>query len=573
MNHIYLAIFLVSCSALAFQVSLVRLFSIYLWYHFAFMVISIAMLGIGSGGTLLSVFPKLKRASNMAAYAMLLGIAIIAGYIFSNYIPFDPVKLSWDRVQLVYIALYYVALAAPFFFSGLIIATALSNISEKSGLLYGSDLLGAGFGSLMVLGLLNIAGPEYAILIASTLAFISAFVIGEKKVKVFSIVLITINLCIILIHPDFINVRISPYKSLSLSLKYPGAEHLKTYHSPFSRIDTLKSPAVRFAPGLSLRYLEPLPEQIGFSIDGGEMNAITRAKDKESLRFLEFLPSALCYEIGKRDDVLIIEPKGGLQALMAEYYGSKEIHKVENNPVVIKIIQNEFSKFSGKIFEKDTWTGLGRSYLINKNVKYDIIDLPMTGTSTAASFGISEDYRFTVEAFQEYLNHLKEDGLMSISLYLIPPPRIELRLLTTIATALEERGVKDVSSHIAAIRSWGSIIILVKNSPITLKEINGIKDFSKDRRFDLIHYPEIKDEETNIYVKMPSNEYFTAFKNILNPETRRLFIKDYLFDITPVHDENPFFHYYLRLKNIKAIYEVMGGKWQYFIEEGYLLPL
>ena len=63
----------------------------------------------------------------------------------------------------------------------------------------------------------------------------------------------------------------SPYKGLRIALRYPGAEHLKTYFSPYSRIDTFKSPAVRFAPGLSLRYLDTLPEQIGFSVDGGEI--------------------------------------------------------------------------------------------------------------------------------------------------------------------------------------------------------------------------------------------------------------------------------------------------------------
>ena len=85
----------------------------------------------------------------------------------------------------------------------------------------------------------------------------------------------------------------SQYKGLEMALKFPGAEHLKRYSSPFSRIDTFKSPAVRFAPGLSLRYLEPLPEQTGIAIDGGEINAITAAGDDKSLSFLGYLPSAL----------------------------------------------------------------------------------------------------------------------------------------------------------------------------------------------------------------------------------------------------------------------------------------
>ncbi len=607
MKRIYFIISLVSCSVLILEISLTRLFSIYLSYHFAFMVISIAMLGLGSAGTVLSIYPKLKNISNITVYALLAGISIILGYVVSNHIPFDPVKFSWDRMQIFYLALYCLVLSIPFFFSGLLIATAFSVRSEKSELIYGSDLIGAGTGAMAVLGLLNIGGPEYAVLTASTLCFIASFTAGRNhpeksriKPRLFSVMLIAVNLLIFVIHPDFINVRLSPYRPFSLSLKYPGAEHLKTYYNSFSRIDTLKSPAVRFAPGLSLRYLEPLPEQIGLSTDGGGMNAVTMADNRVALAFLEFLPSSLAYEIKDKVNVLILEPKAGLQALTAEYYAFKAIdpigkkaqfsngihpirkkarfelsngvHKIESNPLMVKIIRDDFGEFSGNIFKRNTWTGLGRS-LLNSSQLYDIIDLPMTGTSVTGTFGIAEDYRFTVEAFKQYLRALKKDGFMSISLYLVPPPRTELRILGTVIDALEQDGAGEVSRNIAAIRSWDSITMLVKRTPFNEGEIKLIKDFAGDRRFDLVHYPGIKEHESNLYVKMPSNEYFKYFKSILDPETRALFINNYLFDVKPVHDENPFFHYYLKLKNIKVIYKVMGAKWQYFMEEGYLMPV
>ncbi len=578
MKRVYLTIFLVSCSVLMFEVSLMRLFSIYLWYHFAFMVISIAMLGIGSAGTLLAIrsrglfLNKENLKLNIANYAVLAGISIIFSYVVSNYIPFDPVKLSWDKAQIFYVALYCFVLSIPFFFSGILIATAFSLFSRKSELIYSSDLLGAGLGSLTVLILLNVAGPEYAVLSASTLCFIGALLAGKRKIKFLSLIFIVINLLVFFIHPDFINVRLSPYKQLSISLKYPGAEHLKTYHSSYSRIDTLKSPAVRFAPGLSLKYLEPLPEQIGLSVDGGRIDAVTAADDKTKLRFLEFLPSAVVYEIGKKNNVLLLEPKGGLHVLIAKQYGSQEIHKVESNPMLVKVIRDDFRKFSGGIFEHNTWVGFGRNWLHGSRF-YDIIDMPMTGTSVSGIFGISEDYRFTVEAFKEYLGALERDGILSVSLYLIPPPRTEFRILATIITVLEQMGVGNASGHLAAIRSWDSMTILVKNSSFTQQEIKKIKGFSNSRRFDLVYYPGIKEKETNIYIRMLSDEYFSGFKSLLNPETRSSFVSNYLFDIKPVYDENPFFHYYLKLGNFKAIYKTMGHKWLYFIEEGYLLPM
>jgi hypothetical protein len=139
-------------------------------------------------------------------------------------------------------------------------------------------------------------------------------------------------------------------------------------------------------------------------------------------------------------------------------------------------------------------------------------------------------------------------------------------------TALEETGVKEAGKQIAAIRSWGTICLLLKRSPFTPGEIEAIKRFATDRRFDLIYTPGIREAETNIYVRMAPNAYFDTFQKILNPETRQNFIRDYLFDIRPVCDDTPFFHYYLKLGKTQAIYNAMGGKWQFFIEEGYLLP-
>lgn len=586
MKRLYFSVFLVSCGTLIFEISLIRLFSISLSHHFAFMVISIAMLGIGSAGTMLSLSPALKPrkpdelTSKISIYAACAGTAIILSYAASNHLPFDPVKLSWDKRQLLYIAGYYLTLSVPFFFTGLLIATFFSTHSEKSGTIYSSDLLGAAAGSLTVLILLNITAPENSVLTASTLCLTASFIAGNRKIRIFLTALIAINLLLFILHPAFINIKISPYKPFSLFLKYPGSKHLETHYNSFSRIDTFKSPAARFAPGLSLTYYEPLPEQIGISIDGSEMNAITKTKDREALRFLGFLPAAVAYELKHTDTnihVLVADPKGGLQVLLAELYGAKNIHKIESNPLLTKIIRDDFREFSGGIFNSNTWTGFARSWLYRAQVtghrSYDIIDLSLMGTTVSGAFSIAEEYRFTVEAFNEYFNALKRDGIISISIYLIPPPRIELRILATVITSLNGSGITNVEDHIAAIRSWDSMTILVKKSPFNREDIELLKKFTERKRFDIVYYHGIKEQETNVYIKLESNEPFHAFNNLTNPEKGDLFIKNYLFDISPSYDNKPFFNYFLKVSNIKAIYQIMGQKWLYFIEEGYLMPV
>jgi hypothetical protein len=603
MKRVYVAIFLVSCAVLMLEISLTRLFSIYFSYHFAFMVISIAMLGTGSAGTVLSLLYRRNESASENSYsfgnihsrlsvlALLAGLSIVLGYVVSNHVPFDPIKISWDRMQIFYVMWYYLALSVPFFFAGMLIATAFTAFSDRSEIIYGSDLIGAGTGSLAALWILNNTGPEVAIMSASTLCFVASIATGGKTKKVYAVLLLAVVAVLLSVRPDFMQVRLSPYKGLSLSLKYPGSEHLKTYYNSFSRIDTLKSPALRFAPGLSLEYLKPLPVQTGMSVDGGELNAVTRADNKDELEFLEFLPSALPYKmisavVAKKTnagiDVLVLEPKGGLQALAAEtilHPASVRVHKIESNPLIISIIRQDLGEFSGDIFKDNTWSGLGRSLLHasrrthSVSRTYDVIDIPLTGVSLTGAFGISEEYRYTVEAFNEYIDALEPEGIMSISLYILPPPRVELRMLGTVIEALERRGIKDVSRHIAAIRSWDSIVILVKRSPLSSPEIKSIKEFSRDKRFDLLYYHGIQEDETNVFVRMPSSSYFRAFNSLIHKESRAMFRDHYLFDIDPVYDDNPFFHYYLKLDNIKVIYEVMGEKWQYFIEEGYLLPV
>ncbi len=565
-------VFFSSMAALAFEVLLTRIFSISLWYHFAFMIISIAMLGLAASGTMLSLFSRLQDPGKIGPYAFCLGIAIPVGYLLANLVPFDPVRLSWEKTEILHLGLYYLVLALPFFFTGLIIATALTARSDRSGLVYGADLVGAALGSLGTLFLMGMMAPERGVFVLSSVVLGASFLAGGKWLRATCPFLIAANLALLLLQPGFMHLRISPYKELPAALRYPRAEPLRTYFTPFARIDTFRSPAVRFAPGLSLAYLEPLPEQIGFAVDGGNVSAITGTADRSALKFLSWLPAALPYEIRPRNRVLVLDPGGGLQMLLARHYGAGEIMGIETNPWLTGIIRKDFGDFSGDIHGENTWSGLGRSWLAGRSETFDLIDISAGSAAPTGSFGIAEDYRFTVEAFREYLDHLTDDGVVCVNLFMIPPPRNELRILATITAAMESMGTQHPAGHIAAIRSWGSVSILAKKSPLTREETAAVRRFAGQRRFDTVHVPGIVPQETNRYIKMPSNEYFEAFAAILSPEKRRSFMEGYVFDVEPVRDDAPFFHYFLKIGKIREVYRVMGEKWQFFLEEGDIIP-
>jgi len=283
-----------------------------------------------------------------------------------------------------------------------------------------------------------------------------------------------------------------------------------------------------------------LPEQVGLAADGNAISVITDARDSASLSFLQSLPSSIVYETADVKDVLVIDPLGGMPVLMARHFGAETIHKVESNTFVINVVSDDYSDYSGRIFDNNTWTGLGRNFLdrLSKgrvtsasDHRYDLIDISLTGISVSGLFGIAEDYRYTVEAFRKYLSHLKEEGYLSVSLYLTPPPRSEFRMLSTLLAALEKMGIDDLSGKITAIRSWDSITIIIKNSPLTKDEIQLIRIFCQSNRFDTVYYPGIESPEANRYIRMSDNFLHESFVKILDPETRSSFISDYIFDI------------------------------------------
>jgi hypothetical protein len=369
------------------------------------------------------------------------------------------------------------------------------------------------------------------------------------------------------------DTRVSPYKDLPFALKYSGARLLDTRWNAFSRVDMIESPAVRFAPGLSLTYLESLPGQRGVTVDGDGLNAITRAAPIEALRFLDYLPTALPYKlIGEGSEVFLIDTSGGLPILEALYHKTPSIKGAETNPLVAELANGEYSGF---IYEKaDIRTGEGRAILKRSDAAYDLIHISVPSQTAALTgfLGLAEDYRFTVEAFIDYHARLKDGGFLSITRYLLPPARGELKLVSTILEALESLGIEDPASRLVVFRTLETFSIILKKGPFVDGEIKLVKDFLESRRFDLIHYPRMAPEEANLFNRFPEPVYYNLVSAMLDSGRRQMVFEGYLFDITPSSDERPFFHHFFKLGNLTEVVEGVGGKWQILLEGGYLLP-
>ncbi len=579
-------IFLISLATLSLEISLTRYFSVSQQYHFSFWVVSIAFLGYGASGSFLAMFRRIgsfDRDNVLSTSALLLSLSILSSFFLCNSIPFDFIKISWDKDQIFFVFLFYFLLCLPFFFSGLTISFAIASSATLVNKIYFSDLFGAGVGTLFAAIIFLPKGDKGVIVIISLLALLASYLFSLKRSFLFKSILILFigaEAILLIISPSWMSFRISPFKALPTALKYPKAKHLSTKWNSYSRIDVIDSPAARYAPGLSLLYEKTLPPQLGVSIDGEELTAITHyaGPHEPSPEFLSFLPSSLAYSFIRSPRTLIIEPRGGLDVLAAVFFKAPSIKVIENNPLITGLLTRDLASFSGNLYKRDDvqiTSASSRAALFAENGEYDLIVFSLTdvfGSSSSGLYGFGEHYLYTLDSFQQVLDLLSPQGMVSMSLYLLPPPRQEIRVLATWIEALE-RDEQDPMTQIVAIRSWGTISYFIKKSPFQSDQIETLKNFSEKCLFDLVYYPGIQKEEANNHNVFEKPVYFDLTQKLLDPRSRDELYDSYLFEIEPVSDDRPFFYNFLKLTKLNLTYKALGKKWLPLLQGEFLVPL
>ena len=382
MKPIYFGIFLISISSLLLQITLTRVFSISQYYHFAFMVVSIAFLGLGASGTFLAIKKSLleKNLSKLlTVVAFLYAVSIPVSFLITQRIPFDPYRVTWDTNQLLYIGLYYTLLSTPFFLSGLCIGLVMVKMVERVDRIYFFNLLGSGLGALLIVGLSLIYTGPAVIVSASLLGLLSSVSFSIGCSKRIPAVLILTTIVAVFSMPYVgggLDISISPYKALSRELNYPNATIIATEWNPTSRVDVISSKGIRYAPGLSTEYRGVLPSQLGVTIDGNSLNAITEFRGNlTEIRFIDYTPSSAPYKLKGKEKVLVINPRGGFDVLVAIYNNASAIDVAEVNPAFISLV-NKFRNFSGDIYNDDrvrVEIEEGRSFIRNSGDMYHLI--------------------------------------------------------------------------------------------------------------------------------------------------------------------------------------------------------
>ncbi|SEM66913.1 Spermine/spermidine synthase [Syntrophus gentianae] len=549
----FIAIGLLSACVLAYEVLLTRLFSIALWHHFAYMIISAAMLGYGASGTALTLLKDRITRHSGAVYvgaAAALAVLMPSAFLLAQQIPFNPLELLWDPTQPARLLAVYLLMMLPFFCGGLGIGLVFALCGAQASRIYAFDILGAGVGSLGVIGILFLVPPPRVLTSLAALAFLAAAIaVCELRLRQKWPAVLFLVLAVVAVAMPGIPVNRSPYKDLSQMLNIVGARVVEERSSPLGMVTVVENSWVplRYAPGMSLNATNEPPPQLGVFVDGNGPSALARFDGNLApLEYLDQLTSALPYAVLKQPRVLVLGAGAGSDVLQALFYGSTEIDAVELDGNVIDLVRRRFRDYAGNLYDRPgvtVYEAEARGFVSASRKHYDLIQVALLdsfGTASAGLYGLSESYLYTVEALQAYLNRLAPGGELAITRWLTLPPRDALKLFATAVSALEKNGVSDPARRLVMIRGWKTVTLLVKNGDFSAKEITAIKVFCRARSFDLAWCPGMRPEEANRYNQLAQPYFYEGAVALLGP-ARDAFIDSYKFYLEPATDDRPYF--------------------------------
>jgi len=587
--RVVLAIGFLSSATLMFETALTRFLAVAQFYHFAFLVISLALLGFGASGTLISVFPQIKEIpleKILSGAGIGIVISIWGAYLVVNWLPFDSYSIAWERRQLLFFILYYFSLSLPFLVSGLGLGISLAVIDEKHNLIYAANLIGSGLGVLLASAVMALSGILGVLLFCGILGVGCWFMMKNESGRtpihwffffVLQTLCLTLWMGISILNEQGrspLGITISPYKELSYARRFPGATDLFGKWNAAFRVDVMAEAGTRRFPGLSYMNTSELPPQYGLSIDGGALQPITLSKPTD-FSTAEWMPEYWAFSIKTYPDVLVLDPGAGLGILQSLAGGAKSVTTIIENQLLLEAGQKTVSEYY--IFDHNqvkVVVGNNRAYLQQSNNFFDIVLLPLTDAYqpvTNGVYSIAENYLLTKEGIHNAIGSLSSQGIFVSSRWLQNPPSEGLRLVSILLETLEKLGIQNPPDCFVIYRGMQTMTVLVKPNGWSISELDSLRSFLERCRFDLVWAPDIQMDEHNQWNRLPEPIYHQAIRNLFQSSNRMDFYSTYLYNITPPTDNHPFFFHFFTWHQVSQILNTLGKTWQPFGGSGFFL--
>ena len=560
-----------------------RLFSIIQWHHFAYMMISLALLGYGISGAFLTLLqrPLLQRfSSSYIINLALFGVTATGCFLLAQQLPFNAEELLWDTRQIVWLSCTYLLLTVPFFFAANAIGLALIYYRTRLSRIYAADLLGAGLGSIGILALLFAVLPLQALTLLGLLgigaALLAAWELQQRPAVVW---LLPLALGLLLLPDNWRTLEMSPYKGLEQTLLIRDSRIIAQHSSPLGLLSVVESPTIplRHAPGLSLNATTEPPAQLGVFTDGDGLSVISHFDgDSQTLAHLDQLTSALPYHLLPVKRALILGAGGGADVLQARYHDTAVIDAVELNPQFARLVSTDYADFAGHIYQAPGVTlhvAEARSFASSSPGDYDLIQVSLLDSFSASASGqyaLSENHLYTIEALAEFMQQLAHGGFLSITRWIKLPPRDTLKLFATAIAALRASGVTAPGQQLILIRGWQTSTLLIKNSRVSAEEIDQVRKFCAARSFDVAYYPGITRDASNRFNRLREAWFHDAAMALLGDDPEG-FLHDYKFNLNPASDEQPYFFHFFKWRTLPEILQLRTRGGAPLANTGYLV--
>jgi spermidine synthase len=536
---------LTSFAALLLELALTRLFSVVLFYHFAFLAISIALLGLGAGGVCAYLLRTSLAGTDTRTLAARLCITnSLVVLVMLEIVLHVPVALQVSWANFGRLTALYLAAAVPFGLTGLLLAIVFARETRQIPRLYGADLGGGALACLAIVPLLNWVGGPNVILVAAAAMAVAATIWAEARSLRRNAALLALAL-LALIGAN--------YSGRLIDVVYAKGMFRDPAQVEFARWNALSRVEVDRQNGAKVIVIDA-------DANTFIMNAeLSHWHDTEWERDLMSAPPALANVLRPQGEFAIIGPGGGVDVLRAVANGSPSVTGIEINPIIATTIMRErYADYSQHLYQRpDVHIQVtdGRSFLRSTPQQFDVVQMTLVDTwaSTAAgAFALSENNLYTVEAFGEYFNHLRPDGMVAITRWEFQHPREALRVVAVAMEALHRLGVANPARNFIVV-SQGSldedgipVVVLAKKTGFTPAELEAVTTHMND-------YPDLEP------LYLPSDPGQNPFSDLIASNDPYAFARGYAYNVSPVTDNAPFFFFTLKPGQVLGEKSLRGG--------------
>ncbi len=570
---------LVSLASLLLELALTRLFSVILFYHFAFLAISIALLGLGAGGVFAFVArDRLSRWTTRDLGCVLCTLNSVVIVVVLEIVLHVPVALDLTKSNFLRLTALYITAAVPFFLTGVLFSVAFARESALVTHLYGADLCGGAASCLLVVPLLNWIGGPNAILFSALAMAIAALVGSDSQglrrtataLTVILLLLIAVNYRGRLIDIVYAKGkrRDQPWMLWARWNAISRVEVDQVGQSKYIVIDADASTAIMNVD--PRRWAEAQAPAQGADHVGGQKRNESAAKGYNWKQDLMSAAPAIANVLRPHGDYAIIGPGGGVDVLRAVANGSPSVTAIEINPLIANnVMRGGYADYSYHLYELPQVhmnVADGRSWIRSSKDKYDVIQMTLVDTwaSTAAgAFALSENNLYTLEAFREYFEHLKPDGFIAITRWEFAKPREALRVVAQEIRALQLLGIEDLKRNFIIVSDRAldvdgrPVTVLAKRSGFTTADEKAIREhIAANPSLVPVYLPSTADDPADEQLPywIPGTHSFAALINIGDPNS---FAESYPYNVAPVDDGAPFF--FFTFKTRQALERVLEG--------------